>query len=76
MDEDLPSSTLFLSVPFSLLSTLPRLAGMLPISAHQGQPITMGAEIIRLWWDPPPDMIKRLEDIRLRNVAANQHDDS
>jgi hypothetical protein len=37
----------------------------------------MGTEIARLWWwDPSPNMIRNSEEIRLWNVAANQHDNT
>ena len=58
-----------LSIPFSLIHNLPRLGGIVPLSLYQQQLITMGHEIIRLWWwDPSPDEIKEYEGI------ANQHD--
>jgi hypothetical protein len=64
-----------LSIPFSLLHNLPRLAAIVPISVYQQQLITMGSEIISLWWwDPSPDLIKNLEKICLWKNASNQHD--
>ncbi|KAF8334439.1 hypothetical protein F5887DRAFT_1273589 [Amanita rubescens] len=64
-----------LSIPFSLLHNLPRLVAIVPISVYQQQLITMGSEIVRLWWwDPPPDLIEKSEKIRLQKNAQNQHD--
>ena len=35
----------------------------------------MGTEISRLWyWDPPPDTIKKSEEIRLQNNLSHQHE--
>ena len=63
-----------LSIPFSLLHNLPRLAGIAPISAHQRQLVAMGAEIVALWWwDPSLDVIENSAKIRLQNNALNQH---
>ncbi len=74
-DKSFPIINTLLSIPFSLLHNLPRLAGIVPISLYQQQLITMGSEIVRLWWwDPPPDLIKRSEEIRLQKNAANQYD--
>ena len=76
-NKEFPVIETLLSIPFSLLHNLPRLAGMVQISAHQQQLITMGSEIIRLWWwDPPPNMIRCLEEIRIWNIATNQHDNT
>jgi hypothetical protein len=62
-----------LSIPFSLLHNLPRLIAIVPISVQQQQLITMGSEILRLWWwDPPPDLIEKSEKIRLQKNAPNQ----
>ncbi|KAF8333696.1 hypothetical protein F5887DRAFT_1259663 [Amanita rubescens] len=70
-----PIINTLLSIPFSLLHNLPRLAGIVPISFYQQQLITMGSEIVSLWWwDPPPDLIKKSEEIRLQKNAANQYD--
>ncbi|KAM6499398.1 hypothetical protein JOM56_004906 [Amanita muscaria] len=64
-----------LSIPFSLLHNLPRLAAIVPISVYQQQLITMGSEIAHLWWwDPPPDLIEKSEKIRLQKNAQNQYD--
>jgi len=72
-----PIINTLLSIPFSLLHTLPHLAGIVPISTHQQQLITMGAKITRLWWwDPSPDMIKNSWEICIQNVVAKQHDDT
>jgi hypothetical protein len=65
-----------LSIPFSLLYNLPRLAGITPISTYQ-QLITMGSEIIRLWgWDPEPDLIQKCLEIRVQNIAAKRQEDA
>ena len=56
---DNPVIDTLLSIPFSLIHTLPRLAGLVPPTIHRQQLITMGYEIMRLWWwDSPRDMIK------------------
>ena len=63
-----------LSIPFSLLHTLPRLIAMVPLSRYQHQLITMGLEITRLWWwDPSPDMIRKSEEIRAQKIAAKRY---
>jgi hypothetical protein len=70
-----PTIDTLLSIPFSLLHTLPRLAGAVPISHYQ-QLVAMGAEISRLWWwDPPPDMIRGSDKI-LQNVIGNRQDNA
>ncbi|KAF8334436.1 hypothetical protein F5887DRAFT_1139377 [Amanita rubescens] len=64
-----------LSIPFSLLHYLPRLAAIVPTSVYQRQLVTMGLEIVSLWWwDPPPDLIEKSEKIRLQKNAQNQCD--
>ena len=64
-----------LSIPFSLLHTLPRLAAIAPLSVYQRQLVTMGLEIVSLWWwDPPPDLIEKSEKICLQKNVLNQHD--
>jgi len=76
-EQNFPIINTLLSIPHSLLHTLPRLAGIVPLSMFQEQLIIMGTEISRLWWwDPSPEMKNKLEEIRLRNIAANQHDDT
>ncbi|KIL64794.1 hypothetical protein M378DRAFT_162958, partial [Amanita muscaria Koide BX008] len=70
-----PIINTLLSIPFSLLHNIPRLAAIVPISVYQQQLITMGSEIVRLWWwDPPPDLIEKSEKIRLQKNAQNQRD--
>ncbi len=63
-----------LSIPFSLLHNLPRLVGIVPLSVYQQQLVTMGLEIVNLWWwDPPLELIKKSEGIRLQKNAQNQY---
>ena len=58
-----------LSIPFSLLHTLPRLTALVPQSPHQRELIIMGEEIISLWsWDPSP-----AEVVLLTNRAAGNN---
>jgi hypothetical protein len=72
-----PVINTLLSIPFSLLHNLPRMAGIAPISAHQRQLVAMGAEIVALWWwDPSPDMIENAAKIRLQNSILNQHNET
>jgi len=57
-----------LSIPFSLLHTLPRLSAIAPLSLYQQQLVTVGQEIVSWWWwDPLPDEIEKSERIRLAN---------
>jgi hypothetical protein len=66
-----------LSIPFSLLLNLPQLSAIIPYSDYQYQLIMMSSEIRLLWWwDPSPEMIKKSQDIRIENLAANQQDDT
>lgn len=45
------------------------------MSFHQQQLITMGSEIVHLWWwEPSPDQIEKSKKIRLQNDTLNQHD--
>lgn len=61
-----------LSIPFSLLHTVPRLAGIVPLSVYQQQLITMGTEIIRLWWwKPSPKLIEELQRMRTPSHQSN-----
>jgi hypothetical protein len=55
-----------LSVPFSLLHCLPRLASLLSPTAHQQQLIVMGYEIMKLWWwEPTPELKEQSRRIRI-----------
>lgn len=68
----LPVIDTLLSIPFSLLHNLPRLCAMVPITRYQRQLITLGTQIIHLWyWDPPPHMIARSVAIRTENQQQN-----
>jgi hypothetical protein len=50
-----PVNTL-LSIPFSLLHNLPRLTSMASSSKYHSDLVTMGQEIVSLWyWDPLPN---------------------
>jgi hypothetical protein len=63
--DQFPVIDTLLSIPFSLIHTLPRLTALVPPTIHQQQLITMGYEIMRLWWwDPPRDMIEGSRGIR------------
>jgi hypothetical protein len=64
---DPPSNNAFpiirtlLSIPFSLLHTVPRLSAIVPPSRYQHELIAMGEEILFLWsWDPSPVEIEQL----------------
>ncbi|KAJ6600800.1 hypothetical protein B0H10DRAFT_1824465, partial [Mycena sp. CBHHK59/15] len=47
-----------LSIPFSLLSNLPRLSAIAPYSEYQHHLIAMGSKIIQLWSrDPSPQLL-------------------
>jgi len=63
--DQFPVIDTLLSIPFSLIHTLPRLTGLVPPTIHQQQLVTMGYEIVRLWWwDPPRDVIESSKGIR------------
>jgi len=63
--DQFPVIDTLLSIPFSLIHTLPRLTGLVPPTIHQQRLITMGYEIVRLWWwDPPRDVIESSKGIR------------
>ena len=67
---EFPVIKTLLSIPFSLLYNLPRLAGLVPLSTYQQRLVTMGSDIIRLWWwEPSPAMIKNQ-----RKYVAAQND--
>jgi hypothetical protein len=69
-----PVITTLLSIPFSLLHTLPRLSGFTKISPYQNNLIIMATKISELWfWDPSQDMIKDSLDICIRDTAAGRH---
>ncbi|KAI0300276.1 hypothetical protein BC826DRAFT_992413 [Russula brevipes] len=54
-DNAFPIIRTLLSIPFSLLHTVPRLSAMLPQTQYQHELIAMGGEILFLWsWDPSP----------------------
>ena len=62
---EFPVIKTLLSIPFSLLYNLPRLAGLVPLSTYQQRLITMGSDIIRLWWwEPSPAIIIKPKKIR------------
>ncbi|KIL64492.1 hypothetical protein M378DRAFT_163271 [Amanita muscaria Koide BX008] len=66
-----------LSIPFSLLHTLPRLSGIVPISTYQQQLLMMGLAVINLWWwDLPSKLIDESKEIRNQNLNANKQDDT
>jgi hypothetical protein len=70
-----PVITTLLSIPFSLLHTLPRLSALTAISPYQNQLIIMATEISQIWyWDPSPDLIKKSLEICIRDTAANRLD--
>ena len=53
-----PVLNTLLSLPFSLLHTVPRLAAMLPRTKYQNDVLRMGLTIIDLWfWDPPASLV-------------------
>jgi hypothetical protein len=55
-DNPFPIIRTLLSIPFSLLHTLPRLTAIVPRSQYQHELIVMGEEIIYLWsWHPSPE---------------------
>jgi hypothetical protein len=58
-----------LSIPFSLLHTLPRLVSLLPPTRHQQELIQMAYEIIMLWWwEPSSDQQARVISASLQNT--------
>ena len=58
-----------LSIPFSLLHTLPRLVSLLPSTCHQQKLIQMACEIIMLWWwEPSSDQQARVISVSLQNT--------
>jgi hypothetical protein len=60
-DNAFPIIRTLLSIPFSLLHTVPRLSAMLPRSQYQHELIAMGEEILFLWsWDPSPAEVELL----------------
>ncbi|KAF8226650.1 hypothetical protein L208DRAFT_1402852 [Tricholoma matsutake] len=66
-----------LSIPFSLIHNFPRMVAITPHHTHQQELITMSSEILRLcWWDPSPEMIKRSGELRIQNLAENQHNNT
>ncbi|KAI0297762.1 hypothetical protein BC826DRAFT_154195 [Russula brevipes] len=63
-----PTIRTLLSIPFSLLHTLPRLASIVPRSQYQHELILMGEKIIFLWsWDPSPADVEVLKLRAARN---------
>ncbi len=73
--QNFPVIDTLLSIPFSLLYTLPRLASMLPISLYRQKLLTFGSEIIRLWWwDPTPKMIADPKKIAVSKKRKYQSD--
>lgn len=51
----IPPIKMLLSIPFSLLYSLPRLTSIVSSSKYHSDLVTMGQEIVSLWyWDPPP----------------------
>jgi hypothetical protein len=68
-----PINNILLSIPFFLLHSLPRLAELSPTSTYQRQLVTMGMEIIELWWDPIRDMILRSAEVCCQNLLDGQH---
>jgi len=68
-DNAFPSIRTLLSIPFSLLHTVPRLSAILPRSQYQHELISMAEEIIFLWsWDPSP------AEVELLTAGAAQDD--
>lgn len=64
-----------LSIPFSLLHTMPRLASMFPISPYQQKLLQHGSEIIKLWWwDPTPGIIANSEKVAISKKRKLQSD--
>ncbi|KAI0275731.1 hypothetical protein BC826DRAFT_1114315 [Russula brevipes] len=54
-DNAFPIVQTLLSIPFSLLHTVPRLSAIVPRSQYQHELIAMGEDILFLWsWDPSP----------------------
>ena len=66
-----PTIRTLLSIPFSLLHTLPRLSAIVPQSQYQHELITMGEEILLLWsWDPSPAVVEPLTILATRNNSC------
>ncbi|KAH9992222.1 hypothetical protein BJV74DRAFT_771744 [Russula compacta] len=64
----LPAIRTLLSIPFSLLHTLPRLSAIVPRSQYQHELMAMGEEILFLWsWDPSPVQVGLLTICAARN---------
>jgi len=64
-----PTIRTLLSIPFSLLHTLPRLVAIVPRSQYQHELILMGEKIVFLWsWDPSP---AEVEVLMLRTAQNN-----
>ena len=60
-DNTFPTIRTLLSIPFSLLHTVPRLSAIVPRSQHQHELITMAEEILFLWsWVPSPVEVELL----------------
>ena len=63
-----PTIRTLLSIPFSLLHTVPRLSAIVPRSQYQHELIAMGEEIIFLWsWDPS------LVEVEQSTIRAARH---
>ncbi|KAJ6600787.1 hypothetical protein B0H10DRAFT_2082901 [Mycena sp. CBHHK59/15] len=57
-NDQFPILDTLLSIPFSLLSNLPRLSAIAPYSEYQHHLIAMGSKIIQLWSrDPSPQLL-------------------
>jgi hypothetical protein len=70
-----PIINTLLSIPFSLLHTLPRLAAMRPMSLHQIKLMAMAGLIVNLWdWDPSGNTVHESVKIRFQKTAANQYE--
>lgn len=73
--QEFPVIDTLLSIPFSLLHTIPRLVSMFPISQYQQKLIQFGSEIIRLWWwNPTAKMIAESEKIAVCKKRKHQSD--
>ncbi|KAI0288056.1 hypothetical protein BC826DRAFT_971785 [Russula brevipes] len=67
-DNAFPTVRTLLSIPFSLLHTVPRLSAIVPRSQYQHELIAMGEEILFLWsWDPSP------VEVELLSIRAAQN---
>jgi hypothetical protein len=63
-----PTIRTLLSIPFSLLHTVPRLSAIVPRGRYQHELIAMGEEILFLWsWDPSPVELELLTIRAARN---------